>query len=79
MRSQAIQSEFQFSGGSLLLADLLGSRAMKYDVGKMLLVADLAGTLLFGIEGADAAIRGNLDLLGMMVCWQVRRRWLAAW
>ena len=52
---------------------------MKYDVGKMLLVADLAGTLLFGIEGADAAIRGNLDLLGMMVCWQVRRRWLAVW
>ena len=40
---------------------------MKYDSGKILLVADLAGTLLFGIEGADAAIRGNLDLLGLMV------------
>jgi len=40
---------------------------MKYDAGKVLLVADLAGTFLFGIEGADAAIRGNLDLLGMMV------------
>ena len=40
---------------------------MKYDSGKILLVADLAGTFLFGIEGADAAIRGNLDLLGLMV------------
>lgn len=40
---------------------------MKHDAGKALLVADLAGTFLFGIEGADAAIRGNLDLLGMMV------------
>jgi uncharacterized membrane protein YeiH len=40
---------------------------MKYDAGKALLTADLAGTFLFGIEGADAAIRGNLDLLGMMV------------
>ena len=40
---------------------------MKYEAGKVLLVADLAGTFLFGIEGADAAIRGNLDLLGMMV------------
>src|SRR5262249_24212116 len=40
---------------------------MKYDAGKALLVADLAGTFLFGIEGADAAIRGDLDLLGMMV------------
>ena len=40
---------------------------MKHDVGKALLAADLAGTFLFGIEGAAAAIRGNLDLLGMMV------------
>ena len=40
---------------------------MKYDAAKVLLTADLAGTFLFGIEGADAAIRGNLDLLGMMV------------
>jgi len=40
---------------------------MKHDAGKALLAADLAGTFLFGIEGAAAAIRGNLDLLGMMV------------
>jgi uncharacterized membrane protein YeiH len=40
---------------------------MKYDSAKILLVADLAGTFLFGIEGADAAIRGQLDLLGLMV------------
>ncbi len=35
--------------------------------GHLLLVADLAGTLLFGIEGAVAAVQGNLDLLGIMV------------
>ncbi len=34
---------------------------------QLLLVADMAGTLLFAIEGATAAIRGNLDLLGVMV------------
>jgi uncharacterized membrane protein YeiH len=33
----------------------------------LLLTADLAGTFLFGIEGATAAIGGNLDLLGVMV------------
>ena len=32
-----------------------------------MLAVDIAGTFLFGIEGADAAIRGNLDLLGLMV------------
>ena len=40
---------------------------MKYDSARLLLAADLAGTFLFAIEGADTAIRGNLDLLGMMV------------
>jgi uncharacterized membrane protein YeiH len=34
---------------------------------KLLLAADMAGTLLFAIEGATAAVRGNLDLLGLMV------------
>ncbi|HEX8816020.1 MAG TPA: trimeric intracellular cation channel family protein [Terriglobales bacterium] len=34
---------------------------------KLLYFADLAGTFLFGIEGASAAIAGNLDLLGLMV------------
>jgi uncharacterized membrane protein YeiH len=33
----------------------------------LLFAADMAGTLLFGIEGALAAISGNLDLLGLMV------------
>jgi uncharacterized membrane protein YeiH len=33
----------------------------------LLLTADLVGTFLFGIEGATAAIGGNLDLLGVMV------------
>lgn len=33
----------------------------------LLTVLDLAGTLLFGVEGAMTAIGGNLDLLGLMV------------
>ena len=33
----------------------------------LLFAADMAGTLIFGIEGAEAAITGNLDLLGLMV------------
>jgi uncharacterized membrane protein YeiH len=31
----------------------------------LVLVADLAGTFVFAIEGATAAMRGNLDLLGL--------------
>jgi uncharacterized membrane protein YeiH len=34
---------------------------------RLLFAADMAGTLLFAIEGASAAIRGNLDVLGLMV------------
>jgi uncharacterized membrane protein YeiH len=33
----------------------------------LLFAADIAGTLLFAIEGAIAAVQGNLDLLGIMV------------
>jgi uncharacterized membrane protein YeiH len=33
----------------------------------LLFAADMAGTLLFAIEGAEVAITGNLDLLGVMV------------
>jgi len=33
----------------------------------LLFAADMAGTLIFAIEGAEAAIPGNLDLLGLMV------------
>jgi uncharacterized membrane protein YeiH len=40
---------------------------MKYDPEKLLFAGDLAGTLLFAIEGATAAISGNLDVLGLMV------------
>ena len=43
------------------------SHVMKYDPEKLLFAVDLAGTLLFAIEGATAAISGNLDLLGLMV------------
>ena len=41
--------------------------SLHYNPRKLLLVADLAGTLLFGIEGATAAVNGNLDFLGLMV------------
>jgi uncharacterized membrane protein YeiH len=34
---------------------------------RLLYAVDLAGTLIFGIEGAMAAITGNLDLLGLLV------------
>ncbi len=34
---------------------------------QLLFAVDMAGTLLFGIAGATAAIAGNLDLLGVMV------------
>jgi uncharacterized membrane protein YeiH len=33
----------------------------------LLLVADLIGTLIFAVEGAMAAVDGNLDLIGIMV------------
>jgi uncharacterized membrane protein YeiH len=40
---------------------------LKYDKDLLLKVVDLAGTFLFAIEGANAAISGGLDLLGMLV------------
>jgi uncharacterized membrane protein YeiH len=40
---------------------------MKYDPERLLFAVDLAGTLLFAIEGATAAIGGNLDFFGLMV------------
>jgi uncharacterized membrane protein YeiH len=40
---------------------------MKIDPSKLLLVIDLVGTFLFGLEGAAAAIANHLDLLGLMV------------
>jgi uncharacterized membrane protein YeiH len=40
---------------------------VRFDSATLLLVVDLIGTFVFGIEGATAAIRGNLDLLGVMV------------
>ncbi len=40
---------------------------MKRASDRLLLVADLTGTFLFGLEGALTAIAGNLDLLGVLV------------
>src|SRR6202522_889197 len=40
---------------------------IQYNPRKLLLVADLAGTLLFAIEGATVAVNGDLDFLGLMV------------
>jgi uncharacterized membrane protein YeiH len=39
----------------------------QYDKDKLLYACDLAGTFLFAIEGATAAVYGGLDLLGMLV------------
>ncbi|MGC1922143.1 MAG: TRIC cation channel family protein, partial [Acidobacteriaceae bacterium] len=39
----------------------------KSNSARLLLIVDLLGTFLFGLEGATAATRGNLDLLGLMV------------
>jgi uncharacterized membrane protein YeiH len=48
------------------LAQILPA-AIKNSASRILLVADMAGTLLFGLEGALAGIQGNLDLIGVMV------------
>ena len=40
---------------------------LKTDGESLLFVVDLAGTLLFAIEGGSAAATGQLDLLGVMV------------
>ncbi|AXC14577.1 hypothetical protein ACPOL_5327 [Acidisarcina polymorpha] len=40
---------------------------MKTTVDALLSTVDFAGTLLFALEGAIAAIHGNLDFLGMVV------------
>jgi len=38
-----------------------------YDTNRILFAADIAGTLLFAMEGASAGISNNLDLLGLLV------------
>jgi uncharacterized membrane protein YeiH len=48
------------------VADAL-QRHATIDAGHLLLAADLAGTLVFAVEGAMAAVDGNLDLIGIMV------------
>lgn len=40
---------------------------MKFEGERILFAPDMAGTLLFAVEGASAAIGENLDLLGLMV------------
>jgi uncharacterized membrane protein YeiH len=42
-------------------------RFAKYNPDLLLLVVDLLGTYVFAVEGAMAAIRADLDLLGLMV------------
>jgi uncharacterized membrane protein YeiH len=42
-------------------------RFAKYNPDFLLLIIDLMGTYVFAVEGAMAAIRANLDLLGLMV------------
>ena len=40
---------------------------MKYNTGRLLLAVDLAGTFLFGMEGALTAIGAGLDFFGVLV------------
>jgi uncharacterized membrane protein YeiH len=40
---------------------------MKPDADSLLFTVDIAGTILFGIEGATAAVAGHLDAFGVMV------------
>lgn len=40
---------------------------VKSEANRLLFVVDIAGTLVFAVEGATAAMRANLDLLGLMV------------
>jgi uncharacterized membrane protein YeiH len=40
---------------------------MRHDSAQMLLVVDLAATVFLGVEGAMAAIEGNLDIFGILV------------
>ncbi|HEX4020670.1 MAG TPA: trimeric intracellular cation channel family protein [Acidobacteriaceae bacterium] len=40
---------------------------LKYSPDTLLLTVDLMGTFVFAVEGAMAAIKGNLDLFGLMV------------
>ena len=43
------------------------TRTVRQHPDRLLSIADLAGTFLFAIEGATAAVDGDLDLLGLMV------------
>jgi uncharacterized membrane protein YeiH len=45
----------------------LSIQKIKPKVEALVLVADLAGTVVFAVEGALTAMRGGLDLLGVMV------------
>ena len=40
---------------------------MTYNSDKLLFAVDLAGTFVFAVEGATAAIEGELDFFGVMV------------
>jgi uncharacterized membrane protein YeiH len=45
----------------------MAATGFPYNKDKLLYFVDLAGTFLFAIEGATAAVYGGLDLLGMLV------------
>jgi hypothetical protein len=67
-RAAALESDNRYLPREKFCKEAVNVRSsMRYDSGKLSLAVDIAGTFLFGIEGADAAIRSNLDLLGMMV------------
>jgi hypothetical protein len=41
---------------------------MTYNSDKLLLAVDLAGTFVFAVEGATAAIEGKLDFSALWCC-----------
>jgi uncharacterized membrane protein YeiH len=57
--SKRTGSEFGSEFGSMV--------PLKFHSATLLLVIDLIGTFVFAVEGASAAIQGNLDVLGLMV------------
>jgi Glycine transporter len=53
--------------GGTLFVSFTGRASVKLESNRILFAADMAGTLLFAVEGAISAIGGNLVLLGLMV------------
>jgi hypothetical protein len=86
-RAAALESDNLYFPREEFCKEVVSVRSsMRYDSGKLLLAVDIAGPFLLGVEGADAAIRGNLDLLGFFFsrtflasCKRIFMRWPRWW